>query len=457
MGVLLRCRMGGPPDHLGETEVDPVVAEWAQQVVAASRPGSAAAGGAPPPPLWLGRQPDAAAPVASTAQAALPAGVPPPDAPAPAAAASEWEQLEAASFASLPPGPEAEEQRRQGLDKAVAAWREAASPPAEPQPCVVPQQDLQQEQASGQQALQQALLAWQAASLAAAAEQQQQQHAGGAAEGKAQHFSQTLIEDAVTGWSRPASAGQPTSVTVRVAVPPPLPPPQPVWQAAPLPPQTDTFSSPTQQRPAYPAVEPLPWAPWLLQQASPAPGSMQSKYPHVWFTPDASAVPMPCWPEPESPRILAYPEPSSVVPAAAASQALPEAAGALPRAAAALAGASAAEQPAEGARQQMLLDCLVAWRGTASAAAAAQRAAELRGTARAEDFHEAQLLRQCFGAWRCHRLAVMQAVLGRIGSAAQRHAFLQVGRWAGGIGSIRKAVTAGVHAWQQANVPSCIT
>lgn len=91
------------------------------------------------------------------------------------------------------------------------------------------------------------------------------------------------------------------------------------------------------------------------------------------------------------------------------------------------AGAStAAPLPATQAEQQQVLrDCWGAWCGLASAGATAHRAAELRGAARAEDFREAQLARLCFRAWRGHRLQVTASVLARMGSAAQRHAFVK--------------------------------
>lgn len=121
MSVLLRCRLGGSPTVAEEATEEPGPAEWAQQVVAASRPGSAARGGAPPPSTWTG-QASARKQHAQQPPSALQV------APAPAAVAADAGLDPAASFASLPPGLESEAQEARTLEQAVAAWQAAASP-----------------------------------------------------------------------------------------------------------------------------------------------------------------------------------------------------------------------------------------------------------------------------------------------------------------------------------------
>lgn len=421
MSVLLRCRLGGSPAVAGEAAEEPGAAEWAQEVVAASRPGSARGGGAPPLPMWGDKAP-ASEHCVQQPPSALQVS------PVPAAATAAAGLDPAASFASLPPGLESEAQRAHSLEQAVAAWQAAASPVQ-----LLPQDEsdsapMQQQQVSSahDQQLQQALLAWQTASLASAAQQQQQQAECPARmdEGKAEALSHVSVEDAVTGCSRASPAGQPSGLMVRVAVPPPLPLAQPPLSPAPLELPTDTFASPARPQPAYPAAELPGWAPWLASQASPAPSSVRSKYPPIWYTPHAPYGPADAqlqasWLEAESPRILAYPEPSGVAEPAAALKAAVAAAG--------VPGGIAPKAAIPAEQLQVLHECLVAWHGLASAVSAARRAAELRGCAQAEEFWEAQLLRRCFRAWRHRRLAVVQAVLAHFSSAAQRHAFLKVG------------------------------
>lgn len=122
---------------------------------------------------------------------------------------------------------------------------------------------------------------------------------------------------------------------------------------------------------------------------------------------------------PESPRILAC-QPHS------ATAVLPQATaqGPAPAAAVLLAAPRRANTPEQ---QEVLQECWGAWCILTRAMCAAQRAADLRGTAQAEEFREAQLTRLSFDAWRHHWLAVTAEVLGRMGSTAQRRSFLKVG------------------------------
>ncbi len=431
MSVLLRCRVGGSSAVPEQATHYPGAAEWAQEVVAASRPGSAAANGALPPPLWTDP------PVTSElCPQELPRSAQAASLPGVVAVGAGLEP--AASFASLPPGLEVDAQRARSLGQAVAAWQAATAPTAAPQGCGGPAtsllpRHLQEQQVSGpdEQQMQQALLAWQSASLAAAPEQQQQHpqqqqaaHPGMGADITAESPSRASVENAVAGCSRPNSAGRSHSVLLRVAVPA-ASAAQPAWPPAAFEPPTSSFTSPAHPQPAYPVAAQPPWAPWLSSQASPPPSSVHSKYPQVWHTPEAPGGPAgmftTSWPEPESPRILAYPEPSGMDCVAAPPPALASGA-ALMAAAAPGNGPGTAVAATCAERMQALRECLVAWRRLASAATAAQRAAELRGCARAEDFWEARLLQQCFGAWR-HQCVAVQ---GQLSSTAQRHAFVKV-------------------------------
>lgn len=253
LNVLLRCRVGGGASQ----QEDAAAAEWAQQLVQASRPGSPAPG-PPPPPPWpgesAGQQPQHASPrlvqlnPAADVQPALTEASP----PAGAAPCSWGEQ--APSFVSLPAAPHQDAQQAQQLHQAVQAWQQASA-------------------------------------AAAAAEEQ-------AAWGQqGEPFAPAPVEDAILSPPRPASADRSVaSVTVRVAVPPPMargqprpqqPPPSPPLAAAACGFSTPAARSPPASQQAYPAPEPLPWAPWLPLFAS-APGSARSKYPPV-YTADLAA------------------------------------------------------------------------------------------------------------------------------------------------------------------------
>ena len=442
MNVLLRCRMGSSlADQENCCDVS-AIGGWAQHLVQASRPASATAAAQPWQPWHGGQpwQPSRAGPELDEPGAAAhahggvagldgilhcnqplgPQGEQPSAAGAASAAAAVapaaagWDQLESASFMSLPPGTAAEAQQQEGaaqLEAALLAWQRHAGCAAAPSPAAA------EASSEAQPGLQAAAQAWRQGSAAA----------GPGLPGRARAFKGSAsppVEDAVVGWQqatgpwRPASAGAASSVAMCVVVPPPLVPHEHVqhgWAAAGSPtPAASIWGSPPLRVigvPACPAPgQHSPQPDHHEQNASPIsrpqPVPHSAKYPPIYCTP-AAAGPSHTGAS-DSPRILAYLQPSAAPPATAPVVAAP---------------AQAPPLMSPGVEQQVLRCMWGEWRVLARSAAAAQRVAELRGGSRAEDFRQEQLLRHWFRAWCIHKQAVAAAVMGRMAGSALRRTF----------------------------------
>lgn len=276
MHVLLSCRVGGP----GGADVEglqpaqpPGPAEWAQTMVAASRPTSAAA---MLRPGW------SAAPTSPPSGGALwrcSDGCPAGPAPEPGALA------EPVSYGSLPPGLDAEAQQATlagQLEAAVQAWQQhAGSAPVEAS--LKPQHDFLAAR------LQQAVEAWQQATVAASAAAA----TSPVVEGKAGRIRQPPVEDAIAGWPaqsglqphRPHSPASPQCGVLRVLVPALASPPpgQPPMQQAG---QAASVAQPPSQTPCRCQQE---------EQSATKPGSrlkhglFPCKYPQIYPAPVETA------------------------------------------------------------------------------------------------------------------------------------------------------------------------